>query len=190
MFPNVCVSVGCHYNIQIHWETGWVIWHNWQEFILLHDLSTWYKFGLSIPLTPVGLHCEMYGVWVPLLIFILHFTHIMLTFSIPISKTCTETSWSVSCKVSLDNMFWSRIKSDLEKAACQVYPFQPHVKVVGCIRKQGKYVFREQHKGTSALVFLEIPQTLHTKYCTKPWSSFWTPKAGEAASLLKRNNIS
>lgn len=48
-------------------------------------------------------------------------------------------------------MFWSKIRSDLEKAGCQVYPFQPHVKVISCIRKPGKYVFHEQHKGKSAL---------------------------------------
>ena len=68
-------------------------------------------------------------------------------------KTCTEPSFSVPCKISSDNMFRSRIKSDLEKAGCQVYPFQPHVKVIGCIRKQEKYVFHEQHKGTSAFGF-------------------------------------
>lgn len=143
MFPNVCVSVGCHYSIQVHWEARWVIWQNWQEFVFLCDLSTQYKFMLGIPPIPVGLHQEMYGVWASLLILIPHLTGIKLTFSIPINKTCTEPSFIVSCKISSDSMFWSRIKSDLEKAGCQVYPFQPHVKVTSCIRKQGKYGFHE-----------------------------------------------
>lgn len=139
MFPNVSVSVGCHYcSIPVHWESRWVIWQNWQEFILLCHLPTQYKFGLSIPPAPMGLHWEVYGVWVSLLIVMPRFTAIMLTSSIPIIKTYTEPSFIVSCQISSDNMFWSRIKSDL-KAGCQVYPFQPRVKVIGCIRKQGKY---------------------------------------------------
>jgi len=72
----------------------------------------------------------------------------MVSFSNPINKVCTKPSFIASSKIALNNMFWSRIESDLEKAGCQVYPFQ-----LSCTKKQGKYFFDEQHKETLTSFF-------------------------------------